>query len=553
MSRTASMIKNEGAYYPADNMWHEGQHEDDGLPIRHHTQPQTNTHPHAYMRIDPSYAAAYTQPQTWPMSTNSGTSTPTPLFLSSGYGPPQSMSYPGFTPINQQDPTSSEMSPQSSQGGWGSTTSSDSTEHPARRMRTSGHRAVSPMSVMRPDGIRKKNARFEIPQDRNLHNIDSLISATTDESERKELKQQKRLLRNRQAALDSRQRKKSHTEKLEQEKKIWSDEKQGLEDNIARAHEHYQAEIMQLRAQYDYHLRELEFQRDEAVRTKTIETQDLRRQNNALKEVVRDLENQRKAHQYASSTPAEITHSHQDNYTPDFNSFDHLGIDDNWDAGSLFGNEDYNKMDHSGPAQQSTPKPHPAKVTVDTSKSDVPFSWNAFYMCLLFGAFIASKSTSSTTSSQLQDRIPALSEDYRAEAGAVLKAVLASTPESAGSLFPSPARNPHEHAASTSNLDAMHTTLTTPSRHQELVSAFSLSAASYNHINHPEGLDLEDSSEHGLYAHTPTPLERQFADMQRQHADVDRVLNRGAERSVFWDRVPAKVLRDFREMVGNLD
>jgi len=53
---------------------------------------------------------------------------------------------------------------------------------------------------------------------------------------------------------------------------------------------------------------------------------------------------------------------------------------------------------------------------------------------------------------------------------------------------------------------------------------------------------------------TPTPLERQFADLQRQRADVDRVLNRGnSERSVLWDRVPAKVLKDFREMVGDLE
>ena len=366
-------------------------------------------------------------------------------------------------------------------------------------------------------------------------------------------------------SLDSRQRKKSHTEKLEQEKKIWADEKQGLEDRIAQAHEHYQGEIMQLRAQYDYHLRELEFQRDEAIRTKTTETQDLRRQNNALKEVVRDLENQRRAHQFASSTPAEI-HPHQDNYTPDFNSFDHLGIDDNWDAGSLFGNEDYNKMDHSGPAQQSTPKPHPAKapVTVDaSSKSDLPFSWNAFYMCLLFGAFIASKSNSSTTSSQLTARIPALSEDYRAEAGAVLKAVLASTPESASTLFPQqPASLSRQHQHPTpSNLDAMHSTLTSPTRAQELVSAFSLSAASYNHINHafddPSSPSMSNNphlNPNDLYQQDPTPLERQFADLQRQRADVERVLNRpGVERSVLWDRVPAKVLRDFREMVGELD
>jgi hypothetical protein len=52
------------------------------------------------------------------------------------------------------------------------------------------------------DGIRKKNARFDIPQERNLANIDRLIENAKDEDEVKELKQQKRLLRNRQAAYD---------------------------------------------------------------------------------------------------------------------------------------------------------------------------------------------------------------------------------------------------------------------------------------------------------------------------------------------------------------
>lgn len=48
--------------------------------------------------------------------------------------------------------------------------------------------------------IRKKNARFHIPPERNLNNIDELISLAQDEEEKKELKQQKRLLRNRRAA-----------------------------------------------------------------------------------------------------------------------------------------------------------------------------------------------------------------------------------------------------------------------------------------------------------------------------------------------------------------
>lgn len=50
------------------------------------------------------------------------------------------------------------------------------------------------------DGTRKKNARFEIPAERTLSNIDQLIAQSTNEEEIKELKQQKRMLRNRQAA-----------------------------------------------------------------------------------------------------------------------------------------------------------------------------------------------------------------------------------------------------------------------------------------------------------------------------------------------------------------
>jgi hypothetical protein len=67
------------------------------------------------------------------------------------------------------------------------------------------NRPGSPMirshnELRRGDGIRKKNARFDIPAERNLSNIDQLIAQSTDEQEIKELKQQKRLLRNRQAA-----------------------------------------------------------------------------------------------------------------------------------------------------------------------------------------------------------------------------------------------------------------------------------------------------------------------------------------------------------------
>jgi hypothetical protein len=70
----------------------------------------------------------------------------------------------------------------------------------AKKMRPNSPTLRSHNDLRRGDGIRKKNARFDIPAERNLSNIDQLISQSTDEQEIKELKQQKRLLRNRQAA-----------------------------------------------------------------------------------------------------------------------------------------------------------------------------------------------------------------------------------------------------------------------------------------------------------------------------------------------------------------
>lgn len=54
--------------------------------------------------------------------------------------------------------------------------------------------------LQRRDGIRKKNGRIDIPQERNIQNIEELIEQASDDETLKELKQQKRLLRNREAA-----------------------------------------------------------------------------------------------------------------------------------------------------------------------------------------------------------------------------------------------------------------------------------------------------------------------------------------------------------------
>lgn len=197
-SRRPSTLKIEADYAPNEAMWHDRVH-DPHYPTRHYSHPSMPSHHPAYVRVDPNFAASYAQPPTWPLSP-SGTSTPTPGYGSlDSYGQPvQYATHPNFN-FNQDPISAISMSPQSSQGGWASATSTDSAEQQFS-LQSPMYRPVSPQLVLRPDGIRKKNARFEIPKERNLQTIDALILASTDENEKKELKQQKRLLRNRQAA-----------------------------------------------------------------------------------------------------------------------------------------------------------------------------------------------------------------------------------------------------------------------------------------------------------------------------------------------------------------
>lgn len=192
------------------------------LPHSHHTN---TTHPHHH----------HHHQQPWPLSADSGSCTPTPLYdqfsttahdydgnpaFAGGAvgGPVNPMSFshipyrPGSTYPHPTTATTTgngnggttggaAMSPQSSQG-W------VSPDQPHQDVATGSNKPIRNPASFRPgsslhirrDGIRKKNARFDIPAERTLSNIDLLISQSTDEDEIKELKQQKRLLRNRQAA-----------------------------------------------------------------------------------------------------------------------------------------------------------------------------------------------------------------------------------------------------------------------------------------------------------------------------------------------------------------
>ena len=198
LRRTPSMLKIEDEFSTSGRVWHDGS-QDHQPQMRHFSHPQptvVNGHgQHSNLTTTNFHANQWSIP-------HSGSSTPTPVYgTMDQYG--QQVSYapaPSAFPAYAQDPASAvSMSPQSSQGGWASNNSSDGTDQRGL-LQSPGFRPTSPTTVVRSDGIRKKNARFEIPKERNLANIDAMILASTDEGEKKELKQQKRLLRNRQAA-----------------------------------------------------------------------------------------------------------------------------------------------------------------------------------------------------------------------------------------------------------------------------------------------------------------------------------------------------------------
>ena len=369
-------------------------------------------------------------------------------------------------------------------------------------------------------------------------------------------------------------RKKQNAEKLEQDKKVLTSQTKELEDTIAQLEAALHQERQQRRQeqqQYEQYIQQLSFDRDEAIRTKTLDTSELRRQNNFLKDTVRDLERQKDARTFS-------THD-SDAFSNDFNDLRNLGLDDNWDDGFSLINSDDLKMEEPDSSQrQATPRPttkNPpsAPVTKSDVKVDATFSWETFYMCLLSGAFIMSqagslsKAANATTSVAVAPSMPALSDEYRAEAGNVLQAVLASGPENTHEVLPSrPVASesnnfPHSMSDITrmtpqpcdNSLDTLQASLLTPSHQQQAIAAFTLSAASYNHINSPD-CEFDDDDE--VVEVKPTKLQQLFANMQAERDGLEKMTGLGSkarERSVLLDRVPEKVLRDFREMIARVE
>ncbi|KAI9747512.1 MAG: hypothetical protein M1835_002061 [Candelina submexicana] len=423
-----------------------------------------------------------------------------------------------------------------------------------KRMRPNSPSFRSNSPMMRRDGIRKKNARFEIPAERNLYNIDQLIAQSNNDNEIKELKQQKRLLRNRQAALDSRQRKKQHTEKLEEEKKTYTTVISDLEDELADM-KIREAEYLREKEdwnisqqQYKQYIESLHLEKEEMVRSHTLETGDLRKKNAVLTELV----------QKAESTAMSAVPS-SSGFSAEFSDIDNITMEGSaWDSFSFV--NDF--------AMEPEPRPENAIVMqpkksekVAANDTDKPAASGLLLMLLLCGAFVASRGTQSSPA------IPRMSDDIRAASATVLDNIF----KDAGVQPSDPRLNtanrvealetdPSNTAWPTSKtiltaaemagltgsspLDVLdHQQLTAPTKEQEQEQVFSLSVNQYNGITSQDFVrepEAPSTSQHRR--NLGESLAAMRANRGESAAEV-------YTRSLMWDKIPTEVVRDFAKMV----
>ncbi|OIW35631.1 hypothetical protein CONLIGDRAFT_566432 [Coniochaeta ligniaria NRRL 30616] len=412
------------------------------------------------------------------------------------------------------------------------------------------NRPGSPMfrshnELRRGDGIRKKNARFDIPAERNLSNIDHLIAQSTDEQEIKELKQQKRLLRNRQAALDSRQRKKQHTERLEDEKKQYTEVINQMEQEMDDLKVQME-QLLREKDHYTQYIESLNLEKEEMIRSHTIETGELRKKISVLTNHVQSLEG-------PAMTTGPTVPNHA-SFPTAFGEMDGLTMDGTWDNMPLFG--DFS-MDQQSDVKQETMQIVPTKkpevtLPTDVEKSSQP--GGILFMLFLVGAFVLSNRATAPirVSEDVREASATLLENVFKDAGVAQSssAMDARALRPSGTNWaqaPAPSMSIPSSAmdgVTPSMLGDLTDSLAQPTQEQTNEQIFSMSAAQYNGV-----------ASHDFLQNPPVgkPDSQGRRNLAEALANMRNNKNGAAEvytRSLLWDQIPSDVVRSFAKMVA---
>lgn len=345
-------------------------------------------------------------------------------------------------------------------------------------------------------------------------------------------------------SLDSRQRKKQHTERLEDEKKQYTTVINDLEEDLAEARLALE-DYARKESRYEQYIANLNMEKDELIGAHTLETGDLRKKVGVLTDHIQKME---------STTMSTVPSS--TGYPTDFSDVgDHLGIMDNgaWEDGFSFM--------HDFPATTEI-KQETALLPLrkPEAEQEKPAAQGLLLMLLLFGAFVASKGSVPS--------IPRMSDDVRAASATLLEDIFAdagvshtadpstvlsqvpgtSVPASANSWSANPViRSGPFPSQPASRLGDLTDQLSQPTEQQSYEQLFSLSAAQYEGVT---SHDFLNSAPTQSTSQGRRNLGETLATMrQNSKQSAAEVYT----RSLLWDKVPSEVVRDFARMVSDCD
>src|SRR3569833_3037377 len=349
-------------------------------------------------------------------------------------------------------------------------------------------------------------------------------------------------------SLDSRQRKKMHTERLEDEKKQFTTLIADMEDEIDRLKLQVEG-LMNEKQNYTEYVEKLNFEKEEMIRVHTIETGELRKKVGVLSNHVQTLE-------AAAAMPASAAIPGHGGFPGHYGEMDGMGMDGNWENMGLF--------NEFAMEQQQPPPPPPPPADVKQEMQMVPAKkqqqgdaevdkpssqGGLLFMLFLVGAFVIS--------SRQTPSIPRVSEDVRVASATLLDNVLkdagvtapataaglaAMAPQPSGSWPPQPMTG--LDGVAPSMLGELSDALTQPTEQQANEHLFSLTPAQYS------GVGAQDFMQNG-----PPPPERSTRH-GRRHLAAALASMRGFclavvfFRSLLWDQIPSDVVRTFAKMVA---
>ena len=357
-------------------------------------------------------------------------------------------------------------------------------------------------------------------------------------------------------SLDSRQRKKQHTERLEEEKKHTSTIISELEEELQtmRIREQEWAREKEQWLAYNEHWkqqnRKLQMEKEELVRGHTIETADLRKKNAFLTEQAQKLESIS-----MSAVPSST------GFSADFSDFDHLTMENSpWDNFSMV--NDFNM--EAEPKQESSLVVLPKKERSPSKDDDRSATSGLLLMLLLCGAWVASNN--STT---IPTAIPRMPDDVRVASAAVLENIykdagiqpIHHATSDQELIKQSPSNSPTQKTTITgsefasishSPLSSLHHVLVAPTESQMHDQLFQLSADQYNTMT--SGHDFFPSDNQDSHASAAGARRKPLAEaLAAMRAEKQGTAAEVYTKSLLWDEVPSNVVRDFARMVAEVN